>query len=108
MMIAWEIGRRQPSSFDGGGGRTSAGSGLERRPRSVQRRPVWGISLLWLAFIALQMRITQAKIGNYILNISFNYVKVIIERYGKLRACQGTNSKVLRWISGQSFQVLNN
>lgn len=77
MIAARELGRRQPSSFDGGGGGGGDDVKCEEQQRrrtskSTRLRSVLGIPLVWIALIILQIRVTQAKIGNYILNISFN------------------------------------
>lgn len=73
------IGRRQPWAFDGGG--DGGGHAVARPPStprlrqkgSCSRKRALGISLVWMVFVLVQMRITEAKIGNYILNISLNY-----------------------------------
>lgn len=63
------IGRRQPWAFDGGGGEIGRGG-----CRSIFSRCALGVPLVWIVLMLLQMRITEAKIGNYVLNISFNYL----------------------------------
>lgn len=74
MIAARELRRRQPSSFDGGGGGGVRCEEQQRRRSSKipRLRSVMGIPLVWIALIILQIRVTQARIGNYILNISFN------------------------------------
>lgn len=62
------IGRRQPWAFDGGGGIGRGGC------QSTFSRCALGMPLVWIVLMLLQMRITEAKIGNYVLNISFNYL----------------------------------